>query len=356
VRILHLASGREWRGGQRQTWLLARGLAERGIDQRLITRKESELAKRAAESGVHVVPVTWGAGIDPRVLPTLVRAARNADLMHAHDSHAVVLASAASRFSGTPFIATRRMTRPLRSAGPWRRASRLIAISGSVRQSLIESGITPESIDKVTPAIDVAATSRIPPYEWGGFPGIPPASFKVVAVAALTREKGVDLLIQGMADPRIASADIHCVVAGDGPERDRLVTLTRALGVAERVHFMGQVADPLPLIAAAGVLVMPSREEAFGSTILDALALGTPVIGTAVGGIPEALSYGGGVTVPAGDSSALATEVQRLAGDGELRETMSRNAADAARHHDLPGMVERTLGVYRSVMERIDRQ
>ena len=112
----------------------------------------------------------------------------------------------------------------------------------------------------------------------------------------------------------------------------------------------------LPLIAAAGVLVMPSREEAFGSTILDALALGIPVIGTEVGGIPEALSYGGGVTVAAGDSNALAAEVLLLATDTERRHTMSRNASDAARHFDLPGMVERTLGVYRSVMESIERQ
>ena len=356
MRILHLASGREWRGGQRQTWLLTRGLAERGLDQRLITRKESELARRAAKSGVDVVPVTWGAGLDPRVLPGLVLAARTADLIHAHDSHAVALASAASRFSGTPFIATRRMTRPLQNAGPWRRASRVIAISRSVRQSLVESGIDAGSVDIVTPAIDVPATSRVPPFDWNTVSGIPPSSFKVVAVSALTREKGIDLLVQVMAEPGIVSADIHCVVAGDGPERDRLGTLSRALGVAEHVHFLGHVADPLPLIAAAGVLVMPSREEAFGSTILDALALGTPVIGTEVGGIPEALSYGGGVTVPAGDRSALAAEVQRLAGDPQLRETMSRNATAAAQYHDLPGMVERTLGVYRSVMERIEVQ
>ena len=356
MRILHLASGREWRGGQRQTWLLANGLAQRGIDQRLITRKGSELARRAAEGGVTVVPVTWGAGLDPRVLPTLVKAARTADLIHAHDSHSVALASAASRFSGTPFVATRRMTRLLRSAGPWRRAIRLIAISRSVRQGLIESGIRPEVIDIVTPAIDVTATSRVTPYDWNALPGTHTTSFMVVAVSALTREKGIDLLIEAIGAPEVASSNVECVIAGDGPERDKLVTMSRALGAAERVHFMGHVEDPLPLIAAAGVLVMPSREEAFGSTILDALAMGIPVIGAEVGGIPEALSHGGGLTVPAGDSLALAAEVQRLAGDAALWKTLSRNAAEAARHYDLPGMVERTLGVYRSVMEGIERQ
>lgn len=356
MRILHLASGREWRGGQRQTWLLTRGLADRGIDQRLVTRKSGELARRAEQSGVTVISVAWGAGLDPRVLPALVREARRADIIHAHDSHSVALASAASRFTGTPFVATRRMTRPLRSPGPWKRAARLIAISSAVKRALVESGVSEAAITLVTPAIDVAETARTHPFDWRTLPGIPAGTFVVVAVSALTPEKGMDLLVQAMADARIASRGIHCVIAGDGAGRDELLTLARALGAAERVHLLGHVSDPLPLVASAGVLVMPSREEAFGSTILDALAMGIPVIGAEVGGIPEALTYGGGVTFPAGDSAALATDVLEIANDPDRRADLARNASLAARNFDLSGMVERTLGVYRSVMERVERQ
>jgi glycosyltransferase involved in cell wall biosynthesis len=119
---------------------------------------------------------------------------------------------------------------------------------------------------------------------------------------------------------------------------------------------MGQIAEPLPLIAAASVLVVPSREEAFGTTILDALALGVPVVGAEVGGIPEALAQGGGVTFPAGDAVALAGRIAALAGDVGLREAMGQAGRRAASYFDLPGMVERTLVVYRSVMERVERQ
>ena len=356
MRVLHLASGREWRGGQRQTWLLSRGLAERGIDQRLLTRKESELARRAEAAGVPVISVAWAAGLDPRVLPPLVREARRADLIHAHDSHSVALASAASRFAGTPFIATRRMTRALRSPGPWKRAARIVAISSAVKRVLVESGVSESVITLVTPAIDVAETARTQPFDWKTFSGIPEGAFVVVAVSALTPEKGMDVLVRAMADPGLARKGVHCVIAGDGPGRDELVALAGALGATERVHWWGHVADPLPLIASAGVLVMPSREEAFGSTILDALALGVPIIGAETGGIPEALTYGGGVTFPSGNGAALATEVLGIASDPDWRERLSRNAALAARNFDLPGMVERTLGVYRSVMERVEIQ
>ena len=315
MRILHVASGREWRGGQRQTWLLMQGLAERGIAQRLVTRKGSELARRTADSGVEVVPAQWSAGLDPRALASVVRAARQADLLHAHDSHAVSLAAAASAFSDRPFVATRRMTRALRSAGPWRRASAVIAISSAVRRGLIESGVGEEGISLVHPAIDVALTRQTWPIKWETIGGIPPGAFVALAVAALTEEKGIDLLVDAMADSRVASTSAHCVIAGKGPETALLALRASALKGPARVHFMGHVTDPLPLIAGAGVLVMPSREEAFGSTILDALALGVPVIGAAVGGIPEALAHGGGVTFPAGDPAALATEIASLAGD-----------------------------------------
>jgi glycosyltransferase involved in cell wall biosynthesis len=327
--------------------------------QRLVTRTGSELARRAAESGLTVVPARWSAGLDPRALARLVRAARQADILHAHDSHSVTLAAAAAAFTSRPFVATRRMTRPLRNAGPWRRAERVLAISGAVRQALIQSGVAEPAITVVPPGIDVAETATTKPVDWSGIPGIPPDAFIVIAVSALTAEKGIkgiDVLIDAMADSRVAAARIHCVIVGAGPETGLLALKASAIEPSGRVHFLGQVADPLPLIAAAGVLVMPSREEAFGSTILDALALGVPVIGANVGGIPEALAAGGGVTFPPEDAATLAGEMTRVSADGALRESLSRTGLAAAAHFDLRGMVDQTLAVYRSVMERVERQ
>lgn len=356
MRILHVASGREWRGGQRQTWLLARGLAARGVTQGLVTRRGSELARRAIESGLAVVPAQWSAGLDPRALMTLVRAARNADILHAHDSHAVSLAAAAAGFTGRPFVATRRMTRLLRSTRPWRRASRVIAISGAVRRALVESGISETAITLIPPGIDVAGTQTVQPLSWPQVATIPAGAFVVLAASALTAEKGLEVLLDAMADPEVEAAGVHCVIAGRGPEAVVLASRTSAVRAAGRVHFLGQVADPLPLIAAAGVLIVPSREEAFGSVILDALALGVPVIGSDAGGIPEALRHGGGVTLRVGDARALAGEIGRLSRDPLARTQLGEAGRAAARHFDLPGMVDRTLAVYRSVMEDVERQ
>jgi glycosyltransferase involved in cell wall biosynthesis len=248
------------------------------------------------------------------------------------------------------------MTRPLRNSVPWRRAESVIAISEAVRAALVESGITDASISVVPPAIDVHRTVATRPGDWSAIPGVPPQAMIVIAVSALTEEKGIDLLVDAMADARVIASGVHCVIVGAGPENGLLALRASALQPSGRVHFMGQVSDPLPLIAAASILVVPSREEAFGTTILDSLALGVPVIGSDVGGIPEALAQGGGVTFPAGDPVALAGCIASLLGDVGVREGMAQAGRRAATFFDLPGMVDRTLGVYRSVMERVERQ
>ncbi|HET9515573.1 MAG TPA: glycosyltransferase [Gemmatimonadales bacterium] len=356
MRVLHLASGREWRGGQRQTLLLAQGLARRtGITQTVVTGRGSELARRLEASGIAVRVTGWHMGIDPRALVTAWRAARYADLIHAHDPHAVAIAAAVARLTGRPFVATRRMNRPLRRPGPWRQAAKVIAISNAVRDSLYRSGIAPDRIVVIPPAIEVERTAETRPADWKPFGLAEPGSV-AVAVAALTPEKGIDVLIEAATRLHRARPELHWVIAGGGPERRTLEARTMALNAGSYVHFLGQLRDPLPVIAAATVFVLPSREEGFGSIILDALALGIPVIATAVGGIPEALGGGGGILVPPGDAPALARVVESIESDPARRMQLSQEARRAVKHFDLGPMVDRVSVLYRSVEELLETQ
>lgn len=356
MRVLHLASGREWRGGQRQTLLLAQGLARQpGITQTIVTAGEGELARRLEASGIPVRAAGWQMGLDPRALMIAWRAARRADLIHAHDAHAVTIAAAVARLTGRPFVATRRMTRPLRRPGSWRQAAKVIAISNAVRDSLFRSGIAPDRIAVIPPAIEVERTARSRAVDWIDL-GLALPGDVVVTVAALTPEKGIDVLIDAATELHEARPELQWVVAGAGPERATLEARTKALNAASYVHFLGHLPDPLPVIAAATVLVLPSREEAFGSIILDALALGIPVVASAVGGIPEALGGGGGILVPPGDGPALARVVESIAGDPARRMQLSRDAQRAVKHFDLGPMVDRVVVLYRSVKESLEAQ
>ena len=130
-RIIQIASGREWRGGQNQVWLLARALAARtDLAQVVVTGRGTLLEERLRDAGVAVRSVGWRAGLSPSALFGAVReASRQPALLHAHDAHSLTLAGLASRLTGTPYLATRRVDFPLRRPGFWVSADRLIAIS-----------------------------------------------------------------------------------------------------------------------------------------------------------------------------------------------------------------------------------
>ena len=114
-------------------------------------------------------------------------------------------------------------------------------------------------------------------------------------------------LIRAAQLARTARPDLHWVVAGEGELRGSLTAEIARLGLTDRVHLLGYVDPADALIREADVFVMSSREEGLGSVILNALALGKPVVATAAGGIPEILPAG--ALVPVGDAAALARKV-----------------------------------------------
>src|SRR5439155_4973231 len=118
---------------------------------------------------------------------------------------------------------------------------------------------------------------------------------------------------------------LHWVLAGKGRERVALERLRDQLELHHRIHFLGQVNEPLGLIADADLFVMSSRDEGLGTSVLDAMALGIPVASTSAGGIPEMLPDGAGLLVSPGDPVALAGAVAQILDDSALRRSLIEN-------------------------------
>jgi glycosyltransferase involved in cell wall biosynthesis len=161
--------------------------------------------------------------------------------------------------------------------------------------------------------------------------GIPPDAFVVAGLGRLVRVKGFDLLVAAWPTVARALPAARLVLIGDGPERDALLAHARRLGCAERLCVTGATRDVAAWLAAADLLVAPSRNEGMGRAIVEAMALGLPVIGAAVGGIPAVLDGGrAGRLVPPGEPAALAQTVIELGRDPGLRARLSRAAVERA--------------------------
>ncbi len=354
--VVHVASGREWRGGQRQVWLLARELRRAGlVNQVVVTGAATELAIRLKRDEIRVHEARWEAGLDPRVLLPILREVRaGAALLHAHDAHAVTLAGLVSLPTGVPLIATRRVDFHLRRPGFWRGAARVIAVSAAVADVLVDDGVDPARIQVVHSGIDLDFARMAEPLGLRERLGLAPEARLACTVGALVPHKDHATLLHTARLLAGPFPTLHWVVAGEGELRPVLEWLAAELGVADRVHFLGHVSQPLAVIADADVYVMSSREEGLGTSVLDAMARGIPVASTSAGGLPEMLHEGSGILVPPRNPGALAGAVRRILCDPDLRKQVVAQAARRVESFSADRMAAEVLTVYRSCAPVID--
>lgn len=312
MRVLQVDSGREWRGGQNQVWLLCRELGKGAeIEQVLVTKHDSKLARRATADGTTVRGVSWDIGLDPRAWWQLRRniSTFRPDVIHVHDSHALTLAATVAM--GRTLVAARRVDFHVAAGrfSTWRRPDRIIAVSDAVKQILIGDGIAADRVTVVHDGIDPEDIRRAakPALAIRRQLRLPSEALLAVNAAALVDHKDQQTLIRAAAHARALEPRLHWVIAGAGPQRAALEAEIVRLALQGHVHLLGWVDRVEALIAEADVFVMSSKLEGFGSVILNALALGRPVVATAAGGIPEILPAE--LLVPPGAADALAQKV-----------------------------------------------
>jgi glycosyltransferase involved in cell wall biosynthesis len=167
----------------------------------------------------------------------------------------------------------------------------------------------------------------------------------LVFAGRLTAAKNLDVAVEAVE----RLPDVSLVVVGDGEERAPLERAAGRAGVADRVRFLGARprSEVLGLLAAADVAVLPSAWENFPHAAVEALAMGTPVVATRVGGVPEIVQDGvNGLLVEPGDATAFGAAVERLLADDELRERFRRAAAPSVERFaadTVYGTIERIL-------------
>lgn len=351
---VHVCRGREWRGGERQVGLLVQMLAWRsGYLQHLVAGRGSRLASSLSPAGPPVTPVAWTTAHDPRALLgifTQIRHLRDAHrgqiLIHAHDSHALALAILVARALSIPCIATRRsVTAP---GLLWQLPDRVIAISHAVENALLSGGVAPSRIVRIPSAVSLAAMTRVSPRGFHTPDGGAPV---IAAVGAMTAEKGHGTLIEAFGLLRKRVPEAVLVLVGDGPVRADLEALVERRGLAGQVRFHGESNDALGVIGTANVLAQPSLREALGTTVLEAMALGTPVVATRTGGLEELLADGAGLLVAPGDPWELAEGLERVLTDALLRAAMVHEARARVVEYDAPTVADRVARVYRSALQ-----
>lgn len=238
-------------------------------------------------------------------------------VVHTHGYRSDVLTIGVARSLGLPTVTTVHGF----TGGGWknrlyerlqRRAARrfhaVVAVSRPLASRLVREGVAPPRIHLVPNAWD-AASARLSREDARARLGLPTDAWLAGWVGRLSGEKGPDLFVEALG--RIEEP-VDGVMIGEGPERESLRRRAQALGVAERLRLCGRLPEAERLYSAFDCFVLSSRTEGTPIVLFEAMAAGTPVVATAVGGVPDVVSEREALLVPAGRPERLAEAILRV--------------------------------------------
>ncbi len=299
---------------------------------------------------------------DVRALARLYTVMRRGQyhIVHTHISKAGVLGRLAARMARVPVIihtyhgevaevaaggTAARLFRWMEGAMA-RSTHRFIAVSQNTVKECLARGVgRAEQYQVIYNGIDLEHFTRRHSARPFDHPGAGPV---IGLVGSLTAEKRVDVLLEAVRQVLENHEGLLLCVVGDGPLRDRLQALTGQLGLTGNALFAGLVPDVRPWLTHFDVLVSPSEREGLPTVLLEAMAMGCPVVATRVGGIPEIIEPGRtGLLVDPNDPVGLASAINAVVNNPEQRHRMQEEGHRRAQaRFGLDTMLSRTAAAY----------
>lgn len=219
------------------------------------------------------------------------------------------------------------------------------------------NAVPPEKVSVISYGVDLDGIERVSPDAIAAFRaevGVRPGELLVGSVGRLVEQKDYEMQLRAFARAHTPDAPLRMAIAGGGPLAGKLQALARSLGVADRVHWLGERANVWPILRGLDAFVIASKFEPYGVAVLEAMAAGLPIIATGVNELPEILDGGrAGRLVAAGVPDELATALRELARDARLRaELGGRARARAAERHALRG----TIAAYQALYDEVTKE
>jgi glycosyltransferase involved in cell wall biosynthesis len=366
-RVLLLITELRPAGAERIVYELALGLGQEGFEVRVACLispgpgTDGAVAESLRAAGVEVTALRLEGKRDLRGAWRLWRLLRELrpDVVHAHLFHANLAARVVGRLArvgrvvSTVHIVERRRL-PARALLD-RLTSRLddatVCVSQAVARYAVSTGaVRGRALRVIHNGVDLARFAD-PGARAGARAalGLPLQATVLGGVGRLDPQKGFGDLLEAFAPLAAEHPDALLALAGDGPLRAELETRARALGLTDRVRFLGHRDDVPCVLAALDVFCMPSRWEGFGLALVEALAAGVPAVVSAVDSLPEVLGQAG-VLVPAADPPAWTQALSDLLGDPERRAALSAAGPDQAQRFTLDRMLEAYAELYRELL------
>lgn len=351
MKIVQVQTQAEAAGAQRVSDMLGAGLREHGHDVRTVFLYRKTDAYDADPHADFILDhKPRGVGDLLAVVGGLVRYMRRShpDAVISYQHYGNIAGTIAGRLAGVKHLVANQSGAPGQFGGwPAKFADTVMGVTGLYNYSIVNSGWLagqfadhPERyrrrVRRIDHGVDAGGVVSDRQAARRAF-GLPDNAYLAVSSGRLTAEKNQAAIVRAL--PLLP--EVHLALAGVGPERDALLALARSLGVAERLHLVGEVprARVFEFLAAGDVYVFASRTETFGLAVAEAAIAGLPVVANALEVLHEVLGTAA-IYVDADRAKVLASAIQRIRGDAELRSRLSAAGRSLAQRYSPATMTQ----------------
>ena len=370
LNILHTEASKGWGGQELRVLAELQGFAARGCRTRLLAPGDAQILQAARDRGIACEPFPFDRPLSFQGLRQIHRLCRRlrddpADVIVTHSSHDSWQIGLARLFMrpAPAVVRTRHVSAPITDnfASRWlyrRSADRIAATGETIRRHILTvTGADPDNVEAVPTGVD---SKRFDPDRYPDKTAVRrnlglPENGRLIGIAATLRTwKGHQELLTAFERLQANHPDLHLIIAGDGPQRPRIETRKAAMQGGERTHILGHREDIPAILAALDIFALPSRSnEGVPQAILQAMAMGLPIVTTDAGSIAEAVQHEhNGLIVEKRNADNLEAGLSRVLEDRDLAARLGRNArADALAHHGVDAMLDRMERLMRTAIQ-----
>lgn len=352
MRIIHINTQKNWRGGERQLSWLYEGLHKKGIEQIIVCRKKSMLEAFSIENGIKFksfsIQIYTLFYVAFKLLHLIKK---NETIIHCHDSksHTLALILKLAYKSKVKVVVHRKVNFPIKGyfskkiKYSEKYINAIFCVSKSVETTLFKSTGFKNTI---------VIYDMIKPFEIFSKPNHSTINFQIGYIAALTAEKDHFTFLKTAKNILEINPNIHFIIAGEGKLKQKLLDFTAELGISNKVDFVGFVKDIPALIATIDLLLFTSTSEGLGSTILDFFIAKKPVVSVKNGGAEELVFHTiTGFICELKDDENLAKYCLELIENPKLSSEITENAFSFVNENFSENIiVNKTLDTYMKIL------
>lgn len=353
IKVLELESSKGFGGQEKRTVRLSNNMPRDKVRTYFAANPDSILAKEAKKLNIECFGVKMRATYDVSAILAIARLIKELkiDIVSTHSGRDAWLGGMAAKLTGAKCVRVRHLQTPFKNAISYKYLTDSItAVSVGVKEYIVSKGISADKVRVVYTGVDTAHFCKTDSF-FRSERAIYDDTFLIGIAAVLRGAKRHKDLIDATA--KLAKKyDVKLVIVGDGPQWENLQNKIENDGVKDIVIMTGHRNDTVNILNALDLFVLPSNMEALGTALLEAQACGVPVVGSRMGGIPEALEDGKtGLLFECENVDDLADKIERFIVDIEFKEAAGKCAREfVLERFSVEKMVADTLAQYEEIL------